>query len=224
MDAVLAVDDRHPWRGLRMGQVDRRPALQVLGIAGLMQLGPPGTDRRQVDRAGRADEDAGPAGLALIARLLEGRADAALAAAAEHADRAAGHQVVAGPHAQPAEDALAFGGLFQRTCCSRRVPRPTGPAPATAGPRPGAVPAPCGATPARPPCRSARPGPLPPDSCTRRPAAVPGACRFRRGRRGTRRRATGRGSGRAWGSRCPSAAPRRESSRRPRRSSHARRS
>ena len=115
MDAVLAVDDRHAGRGLRMGQVDRGPALQVLGIAGLMQLGPPGADRRQVDRAGRADEDAGPAGLALIARLLESGAHAALAAAAEHADRAAGHEVVAGPHAQPAEDALAFGGLFQRS-------------------------------------------------------------------------------------------------------------
>ena len=114
MDAVVAVDDRHPRRGLRMGQVDRRPALEVLGVAGLMQLGPPGADRRQVDCPGRTDEDARPAGLALITRLLEGGADAAFAAPAEHADRAPGHQVVARPHAQPAENALAFRGLLQR--------------------------------------------------------------------------------------------------------------
>ncbi len=71
MDAVVAVDDRHPRRGLRMGQVDRGPGSPGTGHSGLMQLGPPGTDRGQVDGAGRADEDAGPAGLALIARFLE---------------------------------------------------------------------------------------------------------------------------------------------------------
>ncbi len=224
MDAVVAVDDRHPRRGLRMGQVDRRPALQVLGIAGLVQLGPPGTDRRQVDGAGRTDEDARPAGLALIAALLEGGADAALAAAAEHADRAAGHQVVARPHAQPAEDALAFGGLLQRSAAHAEFRGQLGQVLRLRGlgqeqlehraarllHRFGV-----GADDQVLFDRIAARGNLP---------RSPGAYRFRRGRRGRRRRATCRGSGTAWGSRCPSGGPRRGSSRRPRRSSRGRRS
>ena len=151
MDAVVAVDDRHARRGLRMGQVDAGPGGEALVEAGDVRRHPPGGDRGQIDGAGGADERAGPAGLALLALLVVGRAHLARFAAAEEVDRPAAHHLVADPRAQAAEDALPFGRLAERGGGRRPAPRRIRPARASPAPGPAAIPG----RPAGPPSRCA---------------------------------------------------------------------
>ena len=109
MDAVLAVDHRHARRGLGMGQVDARPGGEVLVEIRDVGLHPARGDRGQVDGPRRTDERAGPARLALVGPLVEGRAHFPRRAAAVQVDGAAAHHLAAHPGAQTAQDALAVG-------------------------------------------------------------------------------------------------------------------
>ena len=85
------------------------PGSQILVERREVRLDPPRGDRVQVDGPGGADERAGPARLALLGLLVEGRAHFARGAAAEEVDRPAAHHLVAHPRAQPAENALLPG-------------------------------------------------------------------------------------------------------------------
>ena len=188
-------------------------ALRYWSIAGQVRLGPPGGDRGQVDRAGRADEDAGPAGLALVARLAEGRARRA--------------RLPPRPNMLIAPRPIS--SLHVRTHSPQRMHLPS------RGLVKGVAATPSSAANSASSLRlrglaSSNSSTVRRDSCTAsvsvwttrpvfdRMAArghllrSPGAFRFPPGTRGTRRRATGRDSCRAWGSRCPFAAPRRGSS------------
>ena len=97
-----------------MGQVDARPAGELLVEARQVRRELAGSDAGQLDGPGRANELAGPAGLALVGLPAEGRADFPLGPAPEEVDRPAAHHLIAHPRAQPAEHALALGRALKR--------------------------------------------------------------------------------------------------------------
>ena len=108
MHAVIRVDHRHAGRSLRVGQVDGWSGIETLVVG--RQMGPQRrrSDLRQIDGAGRTDDLASSAPLTLVGQLVECGSNLPRGATAEHADRAAVHQVVADPNAQPAKDTLSL--------------------------------------------------------------------------------------------------------------------
>ena len=122
--AGLAVDDGHLGYGLLVGDVDRgtidEPGVELVEDRSRLALGELG----QVDRLGRTDDLAGPAGHAHRRMPVVGRADRPTVAPPAEVDRTGLHQLRADPRTQAAEDAIVvpfrepglgdaeFGGHF----------------------------------------------------------------------------------------------------------------